>query len=53
MSEEIKNTLLHVQLNEGLKHSLIKAPSVSGALKYQQLCVAVRNKERCQNEVMK
>ena len=52
MSEETRNTLLYGQLNEELKYSLIKSPAVSGALEYQQLCIAARNKERCQSELM-
>ena len=53
MSEETRNTLLYSQLNEGLKYSLIKAPAVSGASEYQQLCVAARNEERRQSELVK
>ena len=53
MSEETRNTLLYGQLNEGLKYNLIKAPAVSGASEYQQLCVAARNEERRQSELVK
>ena len=53
MSEETRSTLLYGQLNEGLKYSLIKAPAVSGASEYQQLCVAARNEERRQSELVK
>ena len=53
MLEETKNTLLYGQLNEGSKYSLIKAPAVSAASEYQQLCVAARNEERRQSELMK
>ena len=53
MSEETRNTLLYGQLNEGLKYNLIKSPAVSGASGYQQLCIAARNEERHQNDLIK
>ena len=53
MTEEIKNTLLYGQLNEALKYSLIKAPAVSGAPEFQQLCLAACNEERLQSKMMK
>lgn len=31
MTEKTKNTLLHGQLQEGLKYALMKVPTVSGA----------------------
>ena len=46
MSSETRDTLLYSQLQEGLKYDLMKAPAVSGAQGYQQLCIAARNKER-------
>ena len=51
MLEEARNTLLYGQLNEGLKYSLIKSLTVSGASEYQQLCIAARKEERCQTTV--
>ena len=48
---ETRNTLLHGQLQEGLSDALIKAPAVSGALAYQELCVAAKNEERRQKEL--
>ena len=53
MSEETRSILLYGQPNEGLKYSLIKAPAVSGASEYQQLCVAAQNEERHQGELVK
>ena len=53
MSAETRNTLLHGQLNDGLRYSLVKAPAVSGASDYQQLCIAARNEERHQENLMK
>ena len=53
MSAETRNTLLYGQLNDGLRYSLVKAPAVSGASDYQQLCIAARNEERRQENLMK
>ena len=53
MSEDTRNILLYGQLNEGLKYNLIKSPAVSGASGYQQLCIAARNEERSQNDLIK
>ena len=36
---------------EGLSDALIKAPAVSGALTYQELCVAAKNEERRQKDL--
>ena len=46
MSNETRDALLFGQLQEGLKYALVRAPAVSGAQGYQQLCTAARNKER-------
>ena len=51
MSTETRDTLLHGQLQEGLSDILIKAPAVSGALTYQELCVAAKNEERRQKDL--
>ena len=40
---ETHDTLLHGQLQEGLLYKLMSAPAVSGAQKYQELCLAARN----------
>ena len=46
MSIETRETLLHSQLQEGLEYELMKAPAVSGAQGYKQLCLAARNEEK-------
>ena len=46
MSVETRDTLLHGQLQDGLKHDLMQAPAVSGAQTYQELCFAARNEEK-------
>ena len=43
MSRETRSALLYAQLQEGLMYELMKAPAVSGAQKYDELCVAARN----------
>ena len=46
MSQETRDTLLFGQLQEGLKYTVMKAPAVSSAQGYHQLCLAARNEER-------
>ena len=46
MSTEPRTTLLHSQLQEGLVYDLMRAPAVSGAQGYRELCLAARNEER-------
>ena len=46
ISSETCGTLLFGQLQESLKYMLVKAPAVSGAQDYQQLCLVARNEER-------
>ena len=46
MLPETRDALLYAQLQEGLRHELMKEPGVSGALDYQALCVAVRRRRR-------
>ena len=53
MAKETRSALLYAQLQEGLKYALMKAPAVSGAQRYQKLCVAVKNEERHLNELNK
>ena len=53
MREETQNTLLYVQLQEGRKYVLMKAPAVSGAREYQELCIAAKNEERWLTELNK
>ena len=53
MTEETRSALLYAQLQEGLKYTLMKAPAVSGAQRYQELCVAAKNEEHRLNELNK
>ena len=46
MSTDSRNTLLHGQLQEGLRFKLMRASAVSGAQNYKELCVAARNEEK-------
>ena len=46
MSSETRSALLYGQLQEGLLYELLKAPAVSGAQKYSELCVTARNEEK-------
>ena len=46
MSNETRDTLLYCQLQEGLRYELMRGPAVSGATKYQELCVAAKNEEK-------
>ena len=51
--EETCYTLLHGQLQEGLKYSIMSAPAVSGAQLYAELCMAAKNEECRQGELAK
>ena len=53
MSTETRDTLLHGQLQDALKHELMQAPAVSGAQTYQELCLAARNEQKRQAELKK
>ena len=53
MSSETRNALLHGQLQEGLRHEIMSASAVSGAQKYQELCLAAKNEERRLAELRK
>lgn len=53
MSTETRDTLLYGQLQDGLKHEIMRAPTVSGAGTYQELCLATRNEEKRQLELSK
>ena len=46
MSTETRNALLHGQLQDGLKQELMRAPAVSGAQNFLELCMASRNEEK-------
>lgn len=39
MSAETRDTLLHSQLQEGLRYDLMRGPAVSGAQTYKELCL--------------
>ena len=46
MSDETRGTLLHSQLQEGLRYDIMEAPAVSGSHDYRELCLASRNEEK-------
>ena len=47
MSTETRDVLLYGKLQDGLRIDLVsKAPAISGAQSYQELCIAARNEER-------
>ena len=48
MLSETRNALLFAQMQEGLKYGLMVGPAVSGAVRYQSLCVAAKSEERRQ-----
>ena len=53
MSTETRDTLLHGQLQEGLKYDVMRAPSVSGAQGCKELCLAAKNEEKRLAELKK
>lgn len=46
MSNKTQDTQLYCQLQEGLRYELLRGPALSGATKYQELCVAARNEDK-------
>jgi len=47
MSTETRDILLYGKLQDGLRIDLVsKAPAISGAQSYKELCVAAKNEER-------
>ena len=48
MHPETRDTLLCSQLKDGLLPDFMKAPVVSGAGNYQELCIAAKNEENRQ-----
>ena len=48
MLPQTRDALLYSQLQEGLRHSLMEAPAVSGAASYASLRLAAKNEERRQ-----
>ena len=53
MSDKTRGTLLHGQLQEGLRYDIMKAPAVSGSHGYKELCLASRNEEKRLAELAK
>jgi hypothetical protein len=53
MSDETRGTLLHDQLQEGLRYDIMKAPAVSGSHGYKELCLSSRNEEKRLAELAK
>ena len=46
MLQKTRNALLHGHLQDGLRYKIIKAPAVSGAQTYSELCLASQNEEK-------
>ena len=53
MSDETRGTVLHGQLQEGLRYDIMKAPAVAGSHGYKELCLASRNEEKRLAELAK
>ena len=53
VGEETHQALLHAQLQEGLQFTIMEAPAVSGSQSYPELCLAAKNEERRQTELLK
>ena len=53
LSPETRGAFLYGQLQEGLRHQLMRSPSVSGALTYKELVMAAKNEEKRQSELKK
>ena len=53
LSKETKDTMLYGQLQERLQLSIIRSPSVSGALACKELCMAAKHEEKRQAELKK
>ncbi len=46
LSAETRDTMLQSQLQGGLRYDIMRSPAVSGAQKYQELCLAARQEEK-------
>jgi len=46
LKPETRDMLLYGQLQEGLRHDLMRSPNVSGALTYKELCMSAKNEEK-------
>ena len=53
MFTEIRDALLHGQLQDALKHELMQAPAVSGSQTYKELCLTARNEKKRLAELKK
>lgn len=53
MSAETDDTLLHSQLQEGLRYDLMSGPAVSGVQTYKELCLTAKNEEKHLAELKK
>ena len=53
MIPETRDVLLYSQLQEGFRDSLMEGLAVSGAATYQALCIAAKNEERRQAELVR
>ena len=53
LSWDRREAFLYRQLQDGLHPELMHIPSVSGALTYQELCMAARNEEKRWTELQK
>ena len=53
MSTETQDTLIHGQLQQGLKYDVMRAPSISGAQGYKKLCLAAKSEEKRLAELKK
>ena len=53
LSPETRGAFLYGQLQEGLRHELMRSPSVSGAITYKELVMAARNEEKRLSELKK
>ena len=53
ISSETRATLLHSQLQEGLRYEILQTPTVSGAHTYGELCLSAKNEEKRQVELQR
>ena len=53
MADEARSTLLHGQLQDGLKYEIMRSLAISGALTYKEVCLAARNEEKRLAELKK
>ena len=51
LTDETKNTMLHSQLQEGLRYDIMRSPAVTGSQSYKELVAAARNEENRQAQL--